>query len=189
MATLFYVQTSVSFPVYSQVISLQQQQLFLLKEINHLSKESQAYQKAVNRFALANLPLAYRYAERWRSAKIPQEDLRQQAVLGLLEAIHLWQPGKGTYFSTYAIHRMRYQVSRFVQKKWPLVHVPQNVLADRRLVQKVIQGFQKEGKREPTLEEIQAKLPSLSAIRIELALAYQKGLQFQSLEESPHPKE
>lgn len=104
---------------------------------------------------------------------------------GLLEAIHLWQPEKGIYFSTYAIYRMCYQVSRFVQKKWSLVHVPQNILADRRLVLKVLQSFPKKRKQEPTFEEIQGKLPTLSAIRIELALAYQKGLQFQSLEECP----
>lgn len=155
-----------------------------LAEIARLPKRSKAYSKAVERFLFEHVALAYAYAEKWRTAQIPQEDLRQQAILGLLEAIHLWKPEKASFFSTYAIHRMRYQISRFVEKKWPLVHVPQNVLADRRQVKKAERTLEKELGRPPTHQEIQARVSFLSSIRLELALAYKQGLHFQPIEEN-----
>ncbi len=153
----------------------------MLASIAELQKGSPAHSKAIGRFLLKHLSLAYSYAERWRTPHIPQEDLRQQAVVGLLEAIHLWDPKKATFFTTYAIHRMRYQVSRFVEKKWPLVHVPQNVLADRRLVKKTLRTLERELGRKPTIKEMQDRIPSLSSARFEVALAYQQGLHFQDL--------
>lgn len=163
----------------------QQEPLHLLASIARLPKGSPVYFKAVEEFLIKHVGLAYDYAEKWRTPKIPQEDLRQQAILGLLEAIHLWNPGKATFFSTYAVYRMRYQISRFVDKKWPLVHMPQNALEDRRLVKKAVRQLHKDLCREPTPEEIRAKIPELSSLRLELALSYQGGLHFESLQEDP----
>lgn len=95
-----------------------------------------AHARAVQRFILRNLPLAKSYARRWAREGIDQEELEQQATIGLMQAVEAWDPSRKTAFSSYAIPKMRHAVSRYVQKKLPMVHVPQNVLADRRLVER-----------------------------------------------------
>lgn len=155
-----------------------------LDQIATLRKQGQPIADRVRVLASKNLGLAYQYAKRWRSREIPQEELDQQAVVGLLEAIMMWDPAKGSHFSTYALHRMRYQVSRFVEKKWPLVHLPQNVLADRRGVQKARKALERKLGRAPSDDEVRAQLPDLSLARFEVAVQYANKLQFASLEAS-----
>lgn len=78
-------------------------------------------------FAAANLPLAFKAAERWRNTAIPQEDVKQLAVVGLLEAIELWDPRRAKTaaqpFAAYAFHRMRYRIARGLRAHGPLVPV------------------------------------------------------------------
>ena len=95
-----------------------------------------AYASAVQRFAARNIGLAKDYARRWACDSIPQAELEQQAMIGLLEAVAAWDPTRTTAFSSYALPKMRNALQRYVQKKLPMVHVPRNVLDDRRLVER-----------------------------------------------------
>lgn len=127
------------------------------------------YRQAVQRFADEQKGLAVTYARRWRSEAIPQEDLTQQAMLGLLEAIRLWDPCVQTKFSSYAIVRMRYSVQRYVEKKEALVHTPQNVLADRRKIHGARKALLVELGQEPE-EDLLLERSGLTADRFERAL-------------------
>ena len=130
-----------------------EQQLALVVQL----RGTPGYRPAVQRFAAAQQGLAIAYAARWQTVSIPQQDLQQQAMVGLLEAIALWDPARGARFSVYAVSRMRYQVSRYIQKKEQAVHTPQNVLQDRRVVTRAERALQQELGRAPSAEEIQAR--------------------------------
>lgn len=133
------------------------------------------YSEAVKAFALKNQGLAWSYAERWRCDDVPQEDLRQQAMVGLLETIELWDPRRRTRFSSYAMHRMRYAVQRYIRKKAPLVHLPQNVISDRALVERHLRA----GAAPAEL----ARLTGLSGDRVDRALAARRRLAFEPHQE------
>ncbi|MDD4223971.1 MAG: sigma-70 family RNA polymerase sigma factor [Candidatus Cloacimonetes bacterium] len=49
-----------------------------------------------------HLRLAYKYAQKYQNRGLPLEDLRQEALLGLLEAARRFEPERGWNFSTYA---------------------------------------------------------------------------------------
>ena len=55
----------------------------------------------------AHIGLAYSFARGCQNRGLPLEDLRQEALLGLLEAAERFDPGRGTQFGTYAVHWIR----------------------------------------------------------------------------------
>jgi RNA polymerase sigma factor (sigma-70 family) len=54
--------------------------------------------------------LAYGIAKRYVGRGLPLDDLRQEALLGLLDALHRFQPDKGAAFSTYAFWWVRSRI-------------------------------------------------------------------------------
>ncbi len=136
-----------------------------------------AYNRAAQRFILRNLPLAKSYARRWAREGIDQEELEQQATIGLMQAVEAWDPGRKTAFSSYAIPKMRHAVSRYVQKKLPMVHVPQNVLADRRLVERA-------RRKQPGASPAElARAAGISEDRVRRALGANPGIGYDEPDE------
>lgn len=54
--------------------------------------------------------LAYGVCKSYQNYGIPLEDLRQEALIGLLKAYERFDPTKGTQFSTYAVYWIKKQV-------------------------------------------------------------------------------
>lgn len=143
-----------------------------------ITRARREFRGRVQKFAEENLGLAYEYADRWKCPHIPQEDLKQEAVLWMLEAVQRWEPDKGRSFSTYAMWWMRYGLTEFVKHKFPVVHLPGNVRADQRVVKKSMRQLEVALGRPATEEELKAATPELSGPRLEIALAYLGGLHF-----------
>jgi len=131
-----------------------EQDLARLASLRERPTLAAAYRRAVQRFSLAQQGLAIAYAARWQTESIPQEDLEQQAMIGLLEAVHAWDPGRGTCFSTFAMFKMRHTLQRYVQKKEVPVHTPQTVLDDQRRLRRAHKVLVYELQRDPTAAEL-----------------------------------
>src|SRR5215204_5847454 len=58
------------------------------------------------------LPLARTIARRYRSPRVPLEDLVQVAAIGLMKAIDRYDPARGVAFSSYAVPTMVGEVQR-----------------------------------------------------------------------------
>ena len=58
------------------------------------------------------LPLAHTIARRYRSPRVPLEDLVQVAAIGLMKAIDRYDPARGVAFSSYAVPTMVGEVQR-----------------------------------------------------------------------------
>lgn len=152
----------------------------------HAARGTPKHVPLVRGFAQQNLGLAYKYAERWRCAEIPLGDLRQEAVVGLLDAIHRWEPGHGASFASYALWRMRAHMQEYVRKKWPIVHLPGNVRADQQKIGTAFRQLQAWLGRRPLMRELRHALPELSLQRIEVALAFIGGVKVGQLQEEAH---
>lgn len=132
-----------------------------LAYIVHLRRAGDpAYRRAVQAFAAKNLGLAYRAAERWRSATIPQADVQGAAIVGLLEAIRDWDPARVTDadhpFAAYAYNKMRYHLQR--QKEGPLVPISRPLRDLKRKAERAIAAARTVEHRDLEIEEIAATL-------------------------------
>src|SRR6185295_2625150 len=59
--------------------------------------------REVRRLVEANMPFVFRVARQYQNVGIPLEDLRNEGIVGLIEAARRYDPERGTKFSTYAV--------------------------------------------------------------------------------------
>lgn len=86
---------------------------------------------------------------------VKENDLVQFGVLGLLEAIERYEPGRGVKFETYAIPRIRGMVQDELRK---LDWVPRSVRKRARLVDRIVQHVGNADGEEDASEAIAEKL-------------------------------
>lgn len=71
-----------------------------------------------------NIKLIYRVAKRWVRPGIPMEDLVQEGVFGLIEAIETFDPGRGLQPSTHYSHRIFGRISHYVRQHGRVLRIP-----------------------------------------------------------------
>ncbi len=82
--------------------------LLLVYPLNKMNKE-----KIVTEF----LPLVRSIAAKYNKLGIPQEDLEQEGMIGLLEAANNYEENKGAKFSTYATYWIKKYILAAVDKE------------------------------------------------------------------------
>ena len=124
------------------------------------------HKREVQRFAARHQGLAFDMAHRYARHNIPQHDLRQTAMIGLLEAIARWEPTRATCFSSFATFRMRHEIQELLRKQLPMVRCSELVHKDQAKITKARRIL---APAELTPEQL-TKLTGLSARRIKAAL-------------------
>lgn len=81
-------------------------------------------EKARDRLVLAHRALAWSAAARITRGGRPDEDLIQQANLGLLKAADRFDPDMGFRFSTYATWWVRAEIQDYTYGDWSLIRLP-----------------------------------------------------------------
>jgi len=132
--------------------------------------DRQARQKLI----LANLRLVLKFARRYRDRGIDFEDLVQEGNLGLIRAAQLYDPTKGTRFSTYACIWIIQFISRLVDNRSRSVRLPVRVHKDIRKVGRIIQQVKTARGTEPSLSEI-VEISKLSESRVQAAFSNMAG--------------
>lgn len=84
----------------------------------------------------SNLRLAVHIARRYANRGIPMSDVIQDANVGLIKAVERFDPTKGFRFSTYAYWWISEEVKRCMKRGTRLVHTPENVVDEIRLLQR-----------------------------------------------------
>lgn len=88
------------------------------------------------RLIRSNLRLAVHIARRYANRGIPMSDVIQDANVGLIKAVERFDPTKGFRFSTYAYWWISEEVKRCMKRGTRLVHTPENVVDEIRLLQR-----------------------------------------------------
>lgn len=142
-----------SLKIYIEEIS--QYPLLSPEETMCLSKKiSLGYLSAREQFIKSNLRFAFFIALKYVETGLPLLDLIQQANLGLIKAVELYDPSKGTRFSTYSVHLMRYSILQYVNEQSQLIRIPERVLADIAKIKDITAKYYLEFMRYPTDNEV-----------------------------------
>ena len=88
-------------------------------------------------------------------ASIDHEDLTSAGIVGLMEAISKFEPGRGYKFETYAANRIR---GAILDDLRAMDWVPRSVRTQARRVEETLQKLQEQLRRTPSDEEVAAEM-------------------------------
>jgi RNA polymerase primary sigma factor len=117
-----------------------------------------AYQKVRRELAEANLRLVVSIAKKYRNRGLPFADLIQEGNRGLMRAVDKYEHLLGFKFGTYATWWIRQGITRALADHARTVRVPCHQIGVLAALERVRNELSVASGREPTVEEISAKL-------------------------------
>lgn len=119
----------------SKRLSLSEINALCLRAKEHKCRKSQ--EKIVNSLQRFVFKVAHLYSSKVSNAEFCE--LVQEANMGVLRAVELYEPTRGYEFTTYAVWWMRQNITKFLSED-KLVHIPKNVQNDIRKAEKAAAG-------------------------------------------------
>lgn len=120
-------------------------------------------------------------ARRFVNTGEPLEDLVQEGYLGLLNAIELYKPDKGTKFSTYATHFIIGQIKHYLRDRGKIIKVPAWIQELHQKLTRVMDSLSQQLGRQPTSAEIGAVM-DMDEKQVEYLLSTSELFRVGSLE-------
>lgn len=99
--------------------------------------------RARDTLVTARLPLVRRVATRYRNMGLPLDDLVQEGVLGLLDAVGRYDAAGGGDFDRFARFRVRRAIRNALTDQSRLVRLPKHVVERRRALARAANGRQR----------------------------------------------
>ncbi len=113
-------------------------------------------------------PVVRRIARQYRNRGEPEEDLRQVATVGLIQAIRDFNPDFGKQFISYALPMMTGEVKRHFRDRTWAIRVPRKYQEKRPELNRATAAFEQHHGRSPTVSEIAEMLEMSHDETIEL---------------------
>ena len=134
----------------------------------------------------AYLPLVNNVSRRFTGLGESQSDLIQEGTIGLLNAVDHFNPDHGVKFITYATHLITSQIQHYLRDRGRLIRQPAWIQELNTKVTRAIKTLTDELEREPTVDEVAAKL-NLTVESINEVLAAKRLNKVVSLTAPQHP--
>lgn len=103
-------------------------------------------------------PLVHQIARRYGNRGEPVEDLRQTAMVGLMKAIHGFDPYRGKRFISYLLPMVTGEVKRHFRDRTWAIRVPRRHQENRSELNRITMEFTQQHGRSPTVRELAEEL-------------------------------
>jgi RNA polymerase primary sigma factor len=118
----------------------------------------QGDKEALKKLTESNLRFVVSYVKKYRGMGLSLLDLINEGNLGLIEAAKRFDPAKNVKFISYAVWWIRQAVIHALSKYSRIYHLPQKLSDQISEMEKTRAQMKKEFKRDPTREELAARL-------------------------------
>ena len=139
------------------------------KQVRSITDQFDVTLEKRNKFVKSNLRLVVSVARDFKHHNLSLLDLVQDGNLGLMRAVHRFDPRMGFRFSTYAHWWIRQAIERAILNRGSTIRVPVHVHDTRRAVRKATRELTRKLGREPDYEEI-AEHAGITAAKVDQVL-------------------
>ena len=142
----------------------------LAAELKAVQQRSEEANHAIIR---ANLRLVVSVAKRYLGRGISFLDLIQEGNMGLLRAVHKFDPRRGFKFSTYATWWIRQSINRSIAEQARTIRIPVHLFESITRILRAQRHLTQELGRDPTNEELALEIGYLPATEVQAILKAQ----------------
>ncbi|MBC7247455.1 MAG: sigma-70 family RNA polymerase sigma factor [Actinobacteria bacterium] len=133
--------------------------------------------RATERFVAKYEDLLHRFAHRYSSDRLPYEDAFQLAALGLMKALHRFDPRRGVSFITFAYPTIEGELKKHYRDHLELIRLPRPLRELRQRVMAAWRQMEQEGK-EPDVAMLAERLGAGEEEIIEVLAAQRNSGMF-----------
>ena len=128
------------------------------KKLRSVDRVFAQYEEAKRNLSSANLRLVVSIAKKYRNRGLSFLDLIQEGNTGLMRAVDKYEYRRGYKFSTYATWWIRQAITRAIADHARTIRIPVHMIETMSRLRAASKALHQEFGREPTIEEIAAKV-------------------------------
>ena len=128
------------------------------EEVELAQRIKKGDRKALERLTKANLRFVVSVAKQYQNQGLSLPDLINEGNLGLIKAAQKFDEPRGFKFISYAVWWIRQSILQAIAEQSRIVRLPLNQVGSVNKINRVLNKFEQENERRPSLEEIADKI-------------------------------
>ena len=142
---------------YLQEIS-KEELISIEEEVELAARIRKGDQKALDRLTKANLRFVVSVAKQYQNQGLSLPDLINEGNVGLIKAAEKFDETRGFKFISYAVWWIRQSILQAIAEQSRIVRLPLNQVGSVNKINRVLNRFEHENERRPSVEEISERI-------------------------------